>query len=110
MHARTLRSFALSLAAASGFAEVSKLVSTILPWLRLQFLPPAENTNPVPSRSPHGHDREYGAIVPEQLTNACQLVNVVKSNSGMTAEMGPEHTISAVIPLLLLTSRVDRRW
>jgi hypothetical protein len=30
---------------------------------------------------------KYGAIVPERLTNACELVNVVKSPGGMTAEM-----------------------
>jgi len=30
---------------------------------------------------------KYGAIVPENLTNACQLVNVVKKRGGMTADM-----------------------
>lgn len=30
---------------------------------------------------------KYGAIVPERLTNACQLVNVVKNPGGMKADM-----------------------
>jgi hypothetical protein len=30
---------------------------------------------------------KYGAIVPENLTHACQLVNVVKKRGGMTADM-----------------------
>lgn len=30
---------------------------------------------------------KYGAIVPENLTRACQLVNVVKKPGGMTADM-----------------------
>jgi hypothetical protein len=30
---------------------------------------------------------KYGAIVPENLTHTCQLVNVVKKHGGMTADM-----------------------
>lgn len=90
MHARTLcASFALSLAAASGFAEVPKTGLYEITLVTTTVSPTRGEHQPRTLQACLTADmiEKYGAIVPEQLTNACQLVNVVKSNSGMAAEM-----------------------
>jgi hypothetical protein len=91
MHARTLCvPLALLLAATSAATAQDRKTGLYEVTLVTTTVSPTPQTHPPRTWQAcltQAMIDKYGAIVPDYLTNMCQLVNVVKKSGGMTADM-----------------------